>query len=449
MKKIVIIGGCAAGPKVAAKSRRMDKDAEINLYTSSKHISYSACGLPYFIGDKVKNINNLLIRLPEDFEKENIHIHTKKTCEKILPEEKAVIVDGERVEYDELVLATGARAYMPNIKNSNLKNIFTLRFIEDGINIKRIAQVSKSVLMVGFGYIALEMLEAFLRNNLKIYVVENGKYPMSAFDIELREKLYKYITENEGKNVEFISQDTVVEFIGDDCFKGAITKRGKEIRADFCFVSTGVRPNVEIAKQAGIEIGKTGAIKTNNRMQTNIEHIWAAGDCIQKNCIITKLPVHITQGSIANKEGRVCAINLNGGDEVFDGILCSTATKFFDFTMSLTGITEKRAKSIKNIVGIEPVSVIVNKLDKASYMPDAKPITIKLIADKKSGKLLGAQGCGLGDADKRINVVTSALQKGMTVDEFLHLDLTYTPTTSGTIDPLLTASYELKKLIDE
>jgi len=447
-KQIVIIGGSAAGPKVAAKSRRMDKDTEINLYTQSNYVSYSACGLPYYIGQDVKNINKLIVRTPEEFEKNNIHIHLHRHCQKIIPSEKMVIINEEKIKYDELVIATGARAKIPNIKNVNLKNVFTLRFLEDGLLIKDIAQRSKSVLIIGFGYIGLEMLEAFLKNDLKVYIVENGNYPMSFFDEEFGEKIYQYIQEKNGKNVEIISNDIVVELKGSSHFKSAVTLNGREISADFCLIATGVTPNIELARECGIEIGVTGAIKTNNKMQTNIKNIWAAGDCTEKKCQITGLPIYVALGSIANKEGRVCAINLNGENETYDGILCSSATKYFDYTMSLTGITQTRAEKIKHLTGFEPISVTVNKMDKASYMPDAKPITVKLTADKKSGKILGAQGIGLGDVDKRINIVTSALQKHMSIWELLHLDLTYTPSTSGAIDPLLTACYELKKIIE-
>lgn len=447
-KRIVIIGGCAAGPKVAAKSRRMDSETDILLFTKSKRISYSACGLPYYVKGVINDINKLVVRTPEDFENKNVKIFLNHECTKIIPENKQVLINNKLIHYDELVLATGAMPFCPKIKNLNLDNVFYLRVLEDGIKIKEKMKKSKSVLIIGFGYIALEMLEAFLTNGLKVIITENNSHIMSFLDSEISDIIEKRIIEKYSDSVRIIKNDYIEEFIGESDFQGALTHKGLRINTDFCLVSTGVRPNVKIAQDCGIKTGITGGIVVNDKMQTNIEHIWAAGDCTQKHCLITGLPVYSALGSVANKEGRVCAVNLNGGDERFPGVLGSSITKFFDYTVSITGMTEKRAEIISKKIGINPISSAVTKLDKASYMPDAKEITLKIVADKLTGKILGAQGIGEGDVDKRINVVTSALQKRMTIDEFMHLDLTYMPETSGVIDPLLTLCYELKKQMD-
>ncbi len=457
MKKIVIIGGCAAGPKTAAKAKRVNPEHQIELYTMENIISYSACGMPYYIEGSVPSAENLIIRKPEDFQKQGIDIFLNHKCTKILPNEKTVIFNTEdevkKVSYDELVLCIGSKPYTPKIKNVNLKNIFHLKVLEDGIKIKEKMEQSKSVIMLGGGYIAIELLEGFVKNGLNVTIVERGKEIMSQFDPEISAIIKEHIIQKDGKQVHFIMEDEIVEFLGKNEFEGAVTKNGKILHADFCVIAAGVVPNVELAREAGIEIGITGAIKVDNRMRTNLPHIWAAGDCTQENCLITRKPLYAALGTIANKQGRVVGINVNteenGVYEAFEGILGSAVTKYFKFSMSTTGLTETAAKAYAKYANVEPISVTITKRDKAGYMPEANNITIKVVADKRTGELLGAQAVGAGDADKRIYTITSALRANLTVNEFLHLDLTYSPAFSSTIDPLLTAAYKLKDLIDK
>lgn len=451
MEKIVIIGGVAAGTKAAAKSRKLKPEAEINIYTDDTHVSYSECGLPFFIEGNFDDYKMLFARDPEEFEQENIHIHLLHKVTKILPDKKQVVVlDLEKnqemtVDYDKLVIATGAKPIIPPIKNVNLKNVFTLRTIEDGINIKEKVLKSKTAVIVGGGYIGIELLEAFIKQGLKVKMVEFAPRIMAIFDDDISDLIKKTVLERDSENVEIINSDSVVEFIGEDEVTGVKTKNGLEFDTDFVIIAAGVRPNVEIAVDAGIELGETGAIKVNHKMQTNIEDIYAAGDCVEKVQIVSKTPTWVPLGSTASKEGRCAAINLCGEDDYFEGILGSAVTRYFGLTMSITGLSEKQAKKL----GFDPVSVLVTKLDKVGYMPKAKNITIKLIADKKSRKLLGAQAIGCGDADKRVNTVATGLIRPMTVDEFMTNDLTYAPPYSPSIDPLLTATEKLIEKLDE
>ena len=450
MDKIVIIGGVAAGAKAAAKSRKLKPEAEINIYTDDTHVSYSTCGLPFFIEGNFDDYKMLLAREPEEFEQSNIHIHLLHKVTKILPDKKQIIVlNIEKnqeiiVDYDKLVITTGARPFIPPIKNISLKNVFTLRTIEDGINIKEKVLKSKTAIIVGGGYIGIELLEAFVKQGLKVKMIEFAPNIMPIFDEDISELIKGHILERDGENVEIINSDSVVEILGENEVTGVKTKNGLEFNADFVIVATGVKPNVELAVDAGIKLGETGAIKVNQRMQTNIEDIYAAGDCVEKIQIVSKTPTWIPLGSTANKEGRCAAINLCGEDDYFEGILGSAVTRYFGLTVSITGLTEKQAIKL----GFEPVSVMVTKLDKVGYMPQAKNITIKLIADKKTRKLLGAQAIGCGDADKRVNTVATSLIKPMTVDEFVTNDLTYAPPYSSSIDPLLTATEFLIKKLD-
>lgn len=445
MEKIVIIGGVAAGTKAAAKSRRLIPDAEINIYTDDTNVAYSACGLPFFIEGNFDDENMLIARDVKEFEENNIHIHLLHKVTKIVPETKQVIVLNRTenkeftVDYDKLVIATGARPFIPPIKNIGLNNVYTLRTIEDGINIKQKVFESKKAVIIGGGYIGIELLEAFVKRGLNVTMIEFAPTIMPIFDDDISTIIKNHILEKDGDKVQIINSDSVVEFVGDTVVKSVKTKNGLEIEADFVIIATGVKPNVEIAVDAGIELGETGAIKVNNKMQTNIKDIYAAGDCIEKNHMVSNTPVWVPLGSTANKEGRIAAINLCGGDDVFDGILGSAVTRYFGFTMSITGLTEKQASKL----GYEPVSVMVTKLDKVGYLPQAKNITIKLIADKSTRKLLGAQAIGCGDADKRINTVASGLVCPMSVDDFMATDLTYAPPYSPSIDPLLNAAERL------
>lgn len=451
MEKIVIIGGVAAGTKVAAKSRRLKPDAEINIYTEDTHVSYSACGLPFFIEGNFDDFDMLLSRSVEEFEESNIHIHLQNRCTKINPDKKQVNIfdmqKGEEftVDYDKLVITTGARPFIPPIKNIDLKNVFTLRTLEDGINIKEKVLKSKKAVIIGGGYIGIELLEAFVKQGLKVTMIEFAPHIMSIFDDEISEIIKNHILKRDGDKVEIINSDSVIELVGENEVKSVKTKNGLTVDADLVIVATGVKPNVEIAVDAGIELGETGAIKVNPKMQTNIEDIYAAGDCVEKTHMVSKTPVWVPLGSTANKEGRVAAINLCGGDECFDGILGSAVTRYFGFTMSITGLTEKQAIKL----GYEPISVVVTKEDKVGYMPEAKNITIKLIANKKTRILLGAQGIGCGDADKRVNTVATGLVRPMTIDDFYTNDITYAPPYSPSIDPLLTAAEKLIEKLDE
>lgn len=451
MEKIVIIGGVAAGTKAAAKSRKLKPEAEINIYTDDTHVSYSACGLPFFIEGNFDNQEMLIARDVEEFEQDNIHIHLLHKVTKILPDKKQIIVlDMQNnkeffVDYDKLVIATGARPALPPVQNLNLKNVFTLRTLEDGLAIKEKVLKSKKAVIIGGGYIGIELLEAFVKQGLKVTMIEFAPHIMPIFDDDISELIKNHILERDGQNVEIINSDSVTELLGEDEVIGVKTKNGLEFNADLVIVATGVKPNVEIAVDAGIELGETKAIKVNQKMQTNIQDIYAAGDCVEKTHMVSGTPVWVPLGSTANKEGRCAAINLCGEEDNFEGILGSAVTRYFGLTMSITGLTEKQALRL----GYNPISTVVTKLDKVGYMPEAKNITIKLIADKNTRKLLGAQAIGCGDADKRVNAVATALINPMTVDDFYSGDLTYAPPYSPSIDPLLTAAEKLIEKLDE
>ncbi|MBQ4646503.1 MAG: FAD-dependent oxidoreductase [Candidatus Gastranaerophilales bacterium] len=451
MKKIVVIGGGAAGAKAASKAKRLNPNNQVELYTKTSEIAYSLCGLPYFIEGSVKKIEDLIIRTPQDFEKNGINIFLNHEASEIFPEKNCILINNNHIFYDELILALGANINLPNIKNLNAKNVFSLRSLESGKLIKEKMKESKNVLIIGAGYIAIELIEAFTKNNFNVILLEKKERIASDFDEDFSEHIQKMIDYKTKGQLQCHYNENVIEFLTDEnnSFKGAKTESNKEFFADFCILATGAIPNVDIAKNAGIKLGTTGAIEVDSKMRTNYQNIFACGDCAQKYCIITQEPTYIGLGTIANKEGRVAAINADGTNyENFDGVLKSTITRFYDWTISKTGLTMQEAKKYSKDINLEPICSSITKNDKAGYMPDTNKMTIKIVADKRSGEVLGAQGIGWsGNISQRINTITSALKSRLTVEKLLHLDLAYSPPFSSSIDPILTACYQLKELM--
>lgn len=448
--KIVIIGGVAAGAKAAAKSRRMLPDAEIDIYTQDTHVSYSACGLPYYIEGNFEDWQKLIVRSVEEFEKSNIHIHTLHRVTKILPVDKKIIVKDlnsnelKFINYDKLVIATGSAPRMTDFPDINLKNIFTLRTLEDGIAIRETMLKSNNITIIGGGYISVELLEAFVKNEKNVTLIEKMPYILSVFDEDIASLIQTYILENCDNRVKLITDDIVSEFLGEEAVNGVLTAKGSGFETDMVVISAGVRPVVDIAQDAGIALGITGAIKVNSRMETSIPDIYACGDCTEKINIISNTPVWIPLGSTANKEGRVAAVNLCGGTEDFEGILGSAVTRYMDLNISMTGLSEKMAQKL----GYDTVSVIITKKDKAGYMPEVENITLKLVADRRSHRILGAQAIGCGDADKKINSVSMGLTNRITVENLLDIDFTYAPPFSTSVDILHSAARMLKSKLN-
>lgn len=445
---IVIIGGVAAGAKAAAKARRLLPDAKIDIYTEDTHVSYSSCGLPYYIQGNFNDYKKLIVRTPEEFAQQNVDVHLLNRVIKIIPKTQKILVkdltnDVEfPVAYDKLVIATGAKPYIPDIKNVNMPNVYKVRTLEDGIAIKEAMQNARHVTIVGGGYIGIEMLESFVKNNIQTTLIEASSHVLSMLDSDIAELIIEYINEESNDYAKLLTNDTVVSFEGKDKVEEVITANGEHFATDMVIMCAGIRPTVDIAVEAGINLGKTGAIKVNSRMETNIENIYACGDCIEETNVITHRQVWLPLGTNANKEGRCAAVNLAGYTEDFEGVLGSTVTRYLNLTISTTGLTHKVAEE----EGFDPVSIVATKRDKAGYMPEVRNVTIKLTADKRTHKLLGGQAIGCGDADKRINTLSVGLLNGITVEEFLGADITYAPPFSTTIDPLLSAT---RLLIDK
>lgn len=443
-EKVVIIGGGAAGAKTAAKLRRERPDMKIDIYTQENIVSFSACGLPYYIENIIQSSNTLIIRTPEDFKKQNINVHILQKCIKVDTNNRVLLMEDVTtkkqyfVNYDILVIATGATPIVPKIKNINLNNIFTLHSVQDGIKIKKQMLKSKHAVLIGGGYISVELLEAFVHNNLKVTLIEKSNHILKMFDDDFATLIQDYIIGKTPGQVNILTNEEVIEFVGNENEEVAkvITSSGKEIQTDIVVIATGVRPNTDFLQNSGIKLGIYNTVKVTNALRTSKAGIYAVGDCTDNFSLITNRNIWMPLGSTANKEGRCAAINIAGGNCNFEGVLSSTITKYFDYTISIIGISYKEAIEL----GFRPEYAVVAKRDKAGYMPNSGMITLKLIADKNTHFILGIQGIGTGEVNQRINTVIPAIVGKTKLESFMNLDLPYSPPYSPAIDPVLNAA---------
>lgn len=452
VEKIVIIGGGAGGCKTAAKLRRENPSVKIDLYTDEDVISYSACGLPYYIEGIIKSHNTLIIRTPEDFEQQNISIHLKHKCTNINTKSKQIKIlklntnEEIDVSYDILVIATGASPNIPEIKNINVPNIYALSTISDGIKIREKMLNSKKALILGGGYICIEMLEAFVHNGLDVTVIEKNPTFLKVFDDDFSQIIKDAVIKESKTKVEILTNEEIQELVKND--KGevykAITKSNKEIEMDFVLLATGVHPNTDFLTNTDIKLGVNNAIKVSNTLKTSKAGIYAVGDCCEKFNLITNRNVWIPLGSTANKEGRCAAINIAGNNCYFKGILNSTITKYFDYTIAIIGLSYKEACNL----GFQPEFATVTKRDRAGYMPSPETFTLKLIADKNTRMILGLQAFGKGNVNQRINAVIPAIFSRTKIDDFMNLDIPYAPPFSPSIDSVLNAAQILYKKLN-
>jgi NADPH-dependent 2,4-dienoyl-CoA reductase/sulfur reductase-like enzyme len=443
-ERLVVIGGDAAGMSAAsqARRRRPPGDLAITGFERGRYTSYSACGIPYHVGDVVPDAGALIARSPERFAEMGIEVHLRHEVMAIDLDRREVRVrrleDGsERTEpFDQLVVATGAVPVRPDLPGSGARGIHGLQVLEDGLVLRRLldsAEAPREAVVIGAGYIGLEMAEALVERGLKVALVEKAPQPMSTLDPDMGALVADALR---GIGVALYLDEGVEGYeTSDGRVTGVVTSQ-RTLPAGVVVLGLGVRPNSELAAEAGLSTGTTGGVVVDRRMRTSVPGVWAAGDCVEVHHRVSRRPAAIALGTHANKQGRVAGINIGGGYATFPGVVGTAVSRVCGVEVARTGLREADARA----EGFLTESVVVESTTRAGYFPGAAPITTKLIAERRSGRLLGAQIVGREGAAKRIDVLACALWNEMAVDEIAHLDLAYAPPFAPVWDPVLIAA---------
>lgn len=438
--KVVIIGAVAAGTSAATEIRRNNKDAEIIIYEKDKFISYAGCGMPFYISNEVEDFSSVVPRDAEFFkEKNNVIINTEHEVLSVNPENQTIrvknLLTGNEFDdsYDKLIIATGAYSVKPDLKGSERDNVFLLRNINDMNDIKNYIEEKKpkSAVIVGSGFVGLEMCESFKFLGMDVSIIARSKIA-KGIDDELTSFIEDHLRE---KGVSVYTNTKTVE-IND---QGVLIGNATIVKADIVLLATGVRPNVELAKSMGVELGVTGAIKVDKHMKTNLEDVYSAGDCIEMYNTINGNTVYKPLGSTANKTGTIAGSNITGIADEFKGVLGTGIYRVFDIAVGATGLSEDEALK----AGYEVVVSLDKRPNKPEYM-GGKPIIIKAVAEKETGRLLGTQLVGYEGVDKRLDVLATAITFKATAEDLMHLDISYSPPYSTPRDNLYYTGVKLK-----
>ncbi|MCB0281834.1 MAG: FAD-dependent oxidoreductase [Calditrichaeota bacterium] len=446
--KIIIIGGVAAGMSAAMRARRNDHRAEITVIQKEDEVSYGSCGLPYFIAGRIPRAADLLARTKEDFKKHNINVLTGHEALSLQHIKKQINIrrlsDGKisSLIYDRLIIATGARPQKAGIPGAQLKNVFYLRTWQDGVKLDHFIKNEnpKNAVIIGSGYIGLEMTEALTARGLKVRIIEQNEHVLSSVDPEISEEILNELGRH---NCDVFLSNSVKQITGYEQVEQVILSSGGQHPADMVLVATGIQPNVEFLKDSGIQLGKSGAIAVNSKMQTNLFGVYAAGDCAEVKNLVTNRNDYIPLGTTANKQGKTAGDNASGRFSQFKGVVATAAVKVFDLQVGRTGLSEKDALN----AGYKYKTVFIKSSSRPGYSPCKKPLNVKLIFQKPGGRLLGAQISGGEGVAKRIDIFATALHQKMTVYDIAELDLSYAPPFAPVWDPVIIAANEaVKKL---
>jgi NADPH-dependent 2,4-dienoyl-CoA reductase/sulfur reductase-like enzyme len=439
-ERLIVIGGVAAGMSAAAKAKRTDRDLEVVVYEKSGYISYAACGMPYFIAGDIPDAHELIVRTPAQMGKQGVEVHVHHEVTAIDPGARTVTVrdlEGEHEfvqEYDRLVIATGARAAWPRLPGADLAGVFGLRSLESGLAVRRFVQEQQPqrAVVVGGGYIGVEMAETFRRLGLAVtMIIRSGQVMRASLDDDVRALVH---AELDRQGVEIV-QDRPTAFEGMERVEAVATTGGR-YPCDLALLGLGARPNVELAHAAGVALGPTGAIATDDRMRTNLPGIYAAGDCCEALHRVTGRPAYVPLGSTANKQGRVAGENAAGGRATFGGIVGTMVVRCFDLAVGSTGLTAAQAREL----GYDVQETLIQAKDLSHYFPGAADMHVKLVADSESERLLGGQIVGPPRAIKRLDVLATALYARLSVGDLQRLDLGYAPPFAPVWDPILVAA---------
>lgn len=447
-ERLVVVGGVAGGMSAAAKARRVNPQLEITVFERGAHVSYGACGMPYYISGAISTAQNLIARTPEQFAKRNIQVNLHHEVTAIDAARRIVAVRDLQNEveltapYDKLLIGTGASAVTPPpFSAENLpKGVFVLRSLKHGIAIRKFIEERKPAraVIVGGGYIGLEMAEAFRVLGMDITILGPRERVMSrTYDADMANIIQEELAR---QGVKLIIGERVAEIIGAE-YVQAVTTQKAQYSADIVLLAIGVTPNVAVARTAGVELGETGAIAVNERMETSVPGIYAAGDCAETRQLVTGTPIYLPLGHIANKQGRAAGTNIGGGSATFAGAVGTAVVKVFDLEAARTGLTETKARAL----GFDVAAPVIKAKAIAGYYPGATPLHVKLVVDNRDGRVLGGQIVGKQGAAKRIDVVAVAAQRHMTIAEVQTFDMSYAPPFAPVWDPILIAANVVAK----
>lgn len=446
--KVVIVGGVAGGATAAARIRRLNEQAEIVVFERSGYISYANCGLPYYIGDVIADPGDLALQTPESFFSRfrvNMKVHHEVTA--IHSDRKTVSVKnletGAEFEepYDKLILSPGARPIQPRLSGIGLEKLFTLRTVEDTFRIKEYINEKhpKSAVLAGGGFIGLELAENLRGLGMEVTIVQRPMQLMNPFDPDMASFIHNEMRRH---GVRLALGHTVEGFEEKDGGVDVILKEERPLHADMVILAIGVSPETTLAKEAGLELGIKDSIVVNDRMETSVSDIYAVGDAVRVKHFVTGLDALISLAGPANKQGRIAADNICGGDSRYTGSQGSSVIKVFDMTAATTGVNETNAKK----AGLSVDTVILSPMSHAGYYPGGRVMTMKVVFEKETYRLLGAQIVGYEGVDKRIDVFATAIRAGMKATELKELDLAYAPPYSSAKDPVNMAGFMIENI---
>lgn len=446
-RKLVVVGGDAAGMTAASKVRREQPEREIIVFERGNHTSYAACGMPYYIGGRIESVEHLIARKPDVFrQKQNIDVRIHHEVTEIDQRNKRVKVknldeDKDFWEpWDDLLLATGASPIVPKMENMDASGVFALSTLQSGIDVFNFIKEKKpaTAVIVGGGYIGIEMAEAFLGRSMGVTLIDMAPQLMATLDKDMADLILEYMTEQQ---VKVFLEEKLVKFEKNDdgSIKSVVTDK-QSIPADIVILGMGVKPNSELAAHAGIKLGAKDAIQVNKRLETSVPNIWAAGDCAESFHLVTQKQVHIALSTVANKHGLAAGINISGGSAEFPGVLGTAITKFNEMEIARTGLSEKEVKNL----GIDYQAETITSLSPAGYYPGAEKISVKLVINKQTQRILGGQIVGFKGSAKRIDTIATAITVGLTVQQLMDLDLAYAPPFSSAWDPVQIAARTLR-----
>ncbi|GAA2605338.1 FAD-dependent oxidoreductase [Dactylosporangium fulvum] len=441
-ERLVVIGGDAAGMSAASQARRRRSPDDLNIvaFERGQHVSYSACGIPYLVAGDVDDVDDLVARRPEEFrERQHIDLRLGSEVVAIDTDRREVTVRDATREYrepfDQLVIATGGEPIRPDVPGAVAVGIHGVQTLDDGIRILGYLDrhTPRRAVVVGAGYIGLEMAEAMIRHGLEVTLVDGAEQPMRTLDPDMG-ALVAAALEREGVRLRLGER---LQGFGSTAGRvSAVHTSAGEIPADIVILGLGTRPNSRLAAAADIKVGETGGIRVDRRMRTSADGVWAAGDCVENLHLVSQRPVAVALGTHANKQGRAAGINIGGGYATFPGVVGTAVSKLCANEVARTGLSTAEAEA----AGFRTFSVVTESTTRAGYFPDAKKITTKIIAECTTGRFLGGQIVGQEGAAKRIDALAVALWHGMTVEEMTSLDLSYAPPFAPVWDPILIAA---------